>query len=77
MQKWEYLSMSYEYFEHLREFFLYINEELTVIPGGKFKPVEIMNRLGEEGWELVLGSDNFTQLTSITYRSLIFKRPKS
>ena len=73
MQKWEYLSMSYKYYESLEQFYLFINGELSVIEEGKFKPIEIMNRLGEEGWELVLG--DHASITS-TKASLIFKRLK-
>jgi hypothetical protein len=76
MQKWEYLSMSFEYFERHKEFLLYINQTLSRIEKVNFKPIEIVNRLGEEGWELVLGDETFAVPYSTNKAALIFKRPK-
>ena len=75
MQKWEYLSISYVYSESEDNYYLFINEELSVVEAGKFKPIEAMKHLGEEGWELVLGDHSFIRHASTTKATLIFKRP--
>lgn len=66
MQKWEYLHVFVRHSEGVYK--LYINSEAhPVSANDQSNPSRLLNRFGQEGWELVQGEEG----------TWIFKRPKS
>jgi hypothetical protein len=69
MQKWEYLFMLYRYSNTENKYNFSIVGDYSVDDDGQ-QPLQMMNRLGEQGWELVAAQHESLQAGTLT-----FKRP--
>ena len=77
MQKWEYLLLLSRYDNNDRKYYYAIIGDNSEVENNLSDPLQMMNHLGEQGWELVAAQYEPPLLTS----TLTFKRhlqsPKS